>query len=75
MTKEQILSQAMSLGAVEREALAEELLRSIADDDLAALEAAWLAEVRAREEAFAGGEMTTSTVDEVVTRIRSKARR
>jgi putative addiction module component (TIGR02574 family) len=75
MTKEQILTHAMTLGAGEREALAEELLQSIAEGDRAALDAAWLAETRSREEAFARGEMSTSPLEDVLARVRSKAPR
>lgn len=75
MTKEQIYEQAMSLRPTEREALAEQLLLSVTDDDQAAIDAAWLAEARRREEAFSRGEMTTSSVDEVIGRVQARAGR
>ena len=75
MTREQILTHAMTLGAAEREALAEELLQSISDGDRDAIDAAWLAEARSREEAFARGEMSTSPLGDVLARVRSKAPR
>ena len=74
MTRNEIFNRAMALEPTEREALAEQLLLSIADEDQLAIDAAWLEEVRLREEAFRAGRMTTSPVDEVMARVRSRAR-
>ena len=75
MTRDQLRAEAMALDPKDREVLAEALLLSLTEDDRKAIDAAWLAEVRSREEAFARGESSTSPVDEVITRVRSKARR
>jgi putative addiction module component (TIGR02574 family) len=72
MTKEQILVEAMALPATEREALAEQLLQSLTDEDRRSIDDAWLAEAHAREEAFAMGEMKTSAVDDVLERIKPR---
>lgn len=75
MTKNEILTEAMALEPIDREALAEQLLLRIADDDQPAIDAAWLGEVRLREEAFRSGQMATSPVDEVIARVQFRARR
>ena len=75
MTKDQIIAEAMSLDAKDREEIAEELLISIGDADRAAIDARWLEEARKREEAFARGEITASGVDEAITRVQARARR
>lgn len=74
MTKDQLLAEAMSLAADDRESLAQQLLLSLTGEEQAALDAAWLAEVRRRDDAFARGETGAAPVDEVVGRIRSRAR-
>jgi putative addiction module component (TIGR02574 family) len=79
LTKEQILSEAMALGPDEREALAEELLQSITQDQQADIDAAWLAEVRRREEALALGQapstpVPSSSVEEMIARVRARSR-
>ncbi len=74
MTKEQILAEAMALDPREREALADELLLSLTDGDHAAIDAAWLAEVRRREEAFVRGETSTSPLDAVMARLQARAK-
>jgi len=48
LSKEQIKAAALQLDPVEREALAEELLLSVSDTDRAAIDAAWLEEVKRR---------------------------
>ena len=66
MTKDQIFAEAMVLGPDEREALAEELWLSLNGGQQAAVDAAWLEEVRRRDAAFAAGQDTELTVDEAV---------
>lgn len=75
MTREQIFAEAMSLDPRDRQELADDLLVSLSDAEREAIDAAWLAEARRREEAFARGEMSTSPVDEVIARIQTKSRR
>ena len=75
MTREQIRAEAMSLQPAEREALAEELLLSLTDGDRDAIDAAWLAEAHRRYAEYEGGRATASPVDEVIARIRAKARK
>lgn len=74
MTKDQILAAAMALDPRERERLADELLRTLSDDDCRAIDEAWLKEVRDRDAALAAGEITASPVDEVIARVPSRAR-
>jgi putative addiction module component (TIGR02574 family) len=73
MTKDQVRAAAMALDPKEREVLAEELLLSISDVDRAEIDAAWLAEVRRREEAYRRGESSTSPVNELVARIQHRS--
>ena len=75
MTRQQIKTAAMELDPAERDALAEELLLSIGDAEREAVEAAWLAEARRRDAAFARGEMGAKPVDEVLARLAAKAHR
>jgi hypothetical protein len=75
MTKEQILAEARALGASERGEVAEELLLSITAEDRQRIDAAWLDEVRRREQAFARGEMKSHPVEEVIERVRARDRR
>ena len=75
MNKDQILEAAKQLDEAEREEVVEELLLSLAEHQLSHIEAAWLQEVKRRDEAFAAGQMTASPVDEVLTRVLSKARK
>ena len=75
MTRDQIVAEAMALDPVEREALAEELLLSLSEADREAIDAAWLAEVRRRDAAFAKGEISASPVDDAVARVLSRAKR
>jgi hypothetical protein len=73
LTKEQIRTAAMELDAVEREALAEELLLSISGEDRASVDAAWLAEVQRRDNAFRSRQTPAKPVDEVIDRLMKKA--
>ena len=75
MTKDQIFAEAMALGPDEREALAEDLLLSLDPARQAAVDAAWLEEVRRRDAAFAAGQDTESPLDEAVARVLARARR
>ncbi len=75
MTKDQIIVEAMALTPAERQALAEQLLLSLNDDDREAIDAAWLEEARARDAKFARGEMRSSNVDDAVARALSKGQR
>jgi Putative addiction module component len=70
LTREQIKTAALELDPVEREALAEEILLSIADAERSAIDAAWLAEARQRD----AGKSSDRPVDEVIDRLRNKAR-
>lgn len=63
MTIEQIRSAALQLKPSEREALAEELLMSIAESDRDSIDAAWLAEARRRDEALHRGKTTAKPID------------
>ena len=74
MTKDQILAEVMALDALEREALAEQILQSVPEAGRAAVEAAWLEEARRREAEFSNGGMSTSPVDDVVSRVGTRAR-
>ena len=75
MTMEQVRAAAMALDPQQREVLAEELLLSLTDADRDQIDAAWLAEVRRREEKYRRGESSSSPVDDAIARIQSKARR
>jgi putative addiction module component (TIGR02574 family) len=74
MSKEQILTEAMSLNPREREAIAEELWLSIDEQTKEELAAAWTDEIRNRVDKAARGEGSSKSVDEVVGRLRNKAR-
>ncbi len=74
LTREQIRSAALQLDPTEREALAEELLRSISGDQSEAIDAAWLTEVHRRDAEFVAGKTGAKPVDEVLNRLESKAR-
>lgn len=75
MTKDQIFTEALALGPDEREALAEELWMSLGGVSQAAVDAAWLVEVRRRDAAFAAGLETASPLDEVLARVLARTRR
>ena len=66
LTKEQIKIAAMELDPVERSALAEELLLSVAEVDRDALDAAWLGEAHRRDAAFASGRTGAKPVDDAI---------
>jgi putative addiction module component (TIGR02574 family) len=74
VTIEQARSVAMQINASDREALAEELLQSVSEQESAAIDQAWLEEVRRRDSGFAAGRTKAKGVDEVVARILSKGR-
>lgn len=74
MTKDQILAEAMALGPDEREALAEELWLSLNGGQRAAVDAAWLEEVRRRDAAFTAGQIQDSDLDEVMARLLARGR-
>jgi putative addiction module component (TIGR02574 family) len=74
-TKEQLLAEAMALKPEEREALAEELWLSIPAQDRQAVDAAWLAEARRRDAAFAAGQIVAVPVDEAMNRVLSRGRK
>ena len=59
-------NEAKQLSAADREAVAEELLVSITDEDQATIDAAWAAEAQRRAEAVARGEMKTIPGDQAM---------
>jgi len=65
MNREQIRDAALSLQPAEREALAEELLLSIDTADADAIDAAWLAEAKRRDD----GTQAARPVEEVLNRL------
>jgi putative addiction module component (TIGR02574 family) len=73
LTKEQIRSAALELDPAEREALAEELLLSIDSAQRDAIDAAWIAEVRRRDERYRTGNSAAKPVDEVISRLRARS--
>lgn len=75
VTREEILTAAMTLNAADREALAEELLLSLSDTEREVIDAAWAAEADRRAAALDRGEATSRPSDEVVARLRAKAQR
>ncbi len=75
MSKDQIKDAAMQLNAVEREALAEELLLSLSDNQREEIDAAWIQEVKRRDQAFLSGETSAKPVDEVISRIKGSSGR
>jgi hypothetical protein len=70
MTKEQIKTAALELDPVERQALAEEILLSIAGGERNAIDAAWLAEARRRD----SGKPRGKPVEQVIDRLQNKSR-
>jgi len=74
LTKDQIKSEAMQLGAAEREALAEELLLSLSENDCEEIDAAWLTESKRRYDAFRAGSTKASSVEDAIERILNKGR-
>ena len=74
LTRQQILTEALSLDPTERESLAEELLLSLDEPDREAIDAAWLAESHSRNEAYRRGEVQAMPVEQAIARILDKAR-
>jgi putative addiction module component (TIGR02574 family) len=75
MTKDQIIAEARKLDLADLEDVVEELLGTLPEDRQAFIDAAWLQEAKRRDAAFEAGEVTASPVEEVLTRILSKARK
>jgi putative addiction module component (TIGR02574 family) len=75
LTRDQIKHAALQLAPAEREALAEELLLSIGEDDRQAIDAAWLAEAHRRDADFAAGKTGARPVEQVIGHLMGKARR
>ena len=73
LTKDQIKDEALRLAPAEREALADELLLSIGDQERDEIDEAWLALARTREQAFQQGDAIAKPVVEVLERLRRKA--
>ena len=65
----------MSLNAMEREALAVELLLRSNQSARDEIETAWLGEAKARDAAYIAGEIKASPVEHVVDELLSRARR
>ena len=74
LSKEQIKVAALQLDPADREALAEELLLSIDGAERDEVDAAWLDEVRRRDEEFVSGKTTAKTADQIIDRLLKKAR-
>ena len=64
----------MQLDPVEREALAEELLLSLSDGEREAIDTAWLAEAKRRDEAFKQSGHGAKPLDDVIARLKSNVR-
>ena len=71
LSREQLLAEALALEPMDREALADDILRSLSDAEQHAIDAAWLEEARRRDR----GPVKGSTVDEVIERVRAQGRR
>jgi Putative addiction module component len=74
LTKEQIKTAALQLNPTDREALAEELLLSLSDGERDAIDAAWLAEAKRRDEIFKLSGRPANSVDKVVARLKNSIR-
>ena len=74
LTKEQIKTAALELGAAEREALAEELLLSVTESEREEVDAAWLIEVKRRDAAYRRGEVGAKPVQDVIARLTGRAK-
>lgn len=61
----------MQLDAVEREALAEELLLSLSEDEREEIDAAWLEEAKRRHKAFLDAKGTANSVEDAVSAIKT----
>jgi hypothetical protein len=66
LTKNQIKEAAMRLAPGDRESLAEDLLRSISEQDRDAIDAAWLVEVHRRDASPAVLERNARTIESVL---------
>jgi hypothetical protein len=71
--RERIRTAALELDPAEREALAEELLLSLAGSDWEQIDAAWLAEARRRDAVFLAGPSAAKSVDDVTIRLRTRS--
>jgi hypothetical protein len=74
LNKEQIKNAALDLDPLDREALADELLYSLSDDDREAIDAAWLAEAARRDKDFLSGKCRAKPVQQVIARLKKKSR-
>jgi hypothetical protein len=74
ISKARIKVEAMRLDAIEREALAEELLLSLSDADREEIDKAWLDEAKRRDAAFKKDGGIAKPVDEVIDRLKRSAR-
>ncbi len=70
MTKEQIEQELMKLPVADRARLAERLIASLDED--AELEAAWIAEVRRRDDEFQSGSVESIPLEDALTTIRTR---
>lgn len=70
MTTDQIEQELMKLPAADRARLAERLIASLDED--AEVEAAWLAEVRRRDEELESGAVEAIPVEDALTAIRAR---
>ncbi len=68
MTKEQIISEAKKLAWEDRAEIVEELMLSRSPEECAAIDAAWCAEAKRREEAVKRGELETVDGEEAMRR-------
>jgi len=75
LTNEEIISAAMKLDPIEREALAEQLLLSLDANERDRVQREWLAEAHRRLAAWKAGNARTESPDDAIARIRSKASR
>lgn len=66
LTVDAVFAAALSLPNETRIALAEELVKSLERDDVAALSPAWAAEIRKRIDAYKRGEMKVIPAEDVV---------
>lgn len=73
MTRDQIRNAAMSLSPAERQKLAEELLLSVTDEEQDVIDAAWLDEVRRRDEEFTAGQSTSRPVEEILSKLEKRS--
>ncbi len=74
LTRQQLFTEALALDPPVREALAEDILRTLGEAERTEIDEAWLVEMRKRDAAYRRGESATSTVDEVIFRILSRKR-